>query len=193
MINDEQLHMWFVTTILPLEGQLLSYLRRHGNGPHEARDLLHDVYERALLGASKGLPEHGRAYLFTIARNLLITRAKRARIVSFDLVADLDDLPLDEDMLTPERHASAREELRRALEGMERLPPRCREVVRLRKVEGLSTREVAERLDVGIDAVERQMTLGMRALTDFMLGGDGRVRRKTYGPLKRFRKGPAHD
>ena len=193
MIDDEQLNIWFTTTILPLEGQLLSYLRRHLKAQHEVRDTLHDVYERALTGASKGLPQHDRAYVFTIARNLLITRVKRGRIVSFDLVADLDDLPLDEDLLTPERHASARQDLRRALEGMERLPPRCREVVRLRKVEGLSTREVADRLNVGIDAVERQMTLGMRALTDFMLGGEGRVQHKIYGPLARLRKGSGHD
>jgi DNA-directed RNA polymerase specialized sigma24 family protein len=50
-------------------------------------------------------------------------------------------------------------------------------VVQLRKVEGLSCREVAERLGVGIDTVEQQTVRGMRALADFMLGGLGKVRR----------------
>lgn len=119
MIDYEELNTWFVDVVLPLEAQLMSYLRHHWKASHEVRDILHDVYGRALLGASKGLPQHSRAYLFTIAHNLLITRMKRARIVSFDLFADMDNLPHDEDLLTPERHASARDDLRRALEGID--------------------------------------------------------------------------
>ena len=72
---------------------------------------------------------------------------------------------------------AARDELRRAQAGLDLLPPRCREVVRLRKVEGLSTRETAERLGVGIDTVEKQLTLGIRAMTDFVLGGTGKIHR----------------
>jgi DNA-directed RNA polymerase specialized sigma24 family protein len=47
----------------------------------------------------------------------------------------------------------------------------------LRKIEGLSTREAAVRMGVGVDTIERQLVLGMRALTDFMLGGTGKIRR----------------
>ena len=61
--------------------------------------------------------------------------------------------------------------------GLEQLPPRCREVVLLRKIRGLSTRETADELGIGIDTVEKQMTLGMRALANFMLGGSAKVQR----------------
>jgi RNA polymerase sigma-70 factor (ECF subfamily) len=85
------------------------------------------------------------------------------------------------EILDAERHLSAREELRRAQAGLDLLPPRCREVVRLRKIEGLSTRETAERLGVGINTVEKQLTLGIRAMTDFMLGGSGKIQRWAAG------------
>jgi RNA polymerase sigma-70 factor (ECF subfamily) len=39
------------------------------------------------------------------------------------------------------------------------------------------TRETADELGVGIDTVEKQMTLGMRALANFMLGGSAKVQR----------------
>jgi RNA polymerase sigma-70 factor (ECF subfamily) len=81
------------------------------------------------------------------------------------------------DVMTPDRHLTARDELRRVQAGLDRLPPRCREVVRLRKIEGLSTRETAERLGVGIDTVEQQTVHGMRALVDFMMGGSGKIQR----------------
>jgi RNA polymerase sigma-70 factor (ECF subfamily) len=106
----------------------------------------------------------------------LINRAKRARIVSFDVVADLDAIS-GNDVLDPERQLLAREELRRIQLGLEQLPPRCREVVLLRKIRGLSTRETANELGIGIDTVEKQMTLGMRALANFMLGGSAKVQR----------------
>ena len=93
------------------------------------------------------------------------------------VVANLDENTDHVELLTPERLELARNELRRVYAGLENLPPRCREVVRLRKLEGLSTREAAERLGVGIDTIEKQMTLGTRALTDFMLGGTGKIER----------------
>ena len=47
----------------------------------------------------------------------------------------------------------------------------------LRRIEGLSTREVAAHLDISISTVEQQMVHGLRALADYMMGGQGRVRR----------------
>src|SRR3546814_2339239 len=81
-------------------------------------------------------------------------------------------------MLTAERHAIARDTLRRAQEGIDRLSPRVKQIVLLRKVEGLNTRETAEHLGIGIDAVERQLSMGMKTLADFMLGGSGRIIRQ---------------
>src|SRR3546814_10916879 len=86
------------------------------------------------------------------------------------MVANLEGDLQGEEMFSAERHLEARDDLRRTQEGLERLPPRCREVVTLRKIEGYSTRETADQLGVGIDTVEKQLTLGMRALVDFLLG-----------------------
>lgn len=149
-------------------------------------DIRQDVYRQAISAAQRELPNQTRAYLFAIARNNLINRAKRAKIVSFDLVADLEHIGLAPDLYETERGLEARDELRQAMAGIEALPPRCREVIRLRKVEGYSTRDVAEQLGVSTDTVEKQTTLGMRALVDFMLGGSGKIQRPLFA--RKFRK-----
>lgn len=177
MIDDADLHSWFCEEVLALEHSLTRFIRRNWRIADDVVEIRQEVYELTLKGARNGIPLHSRQYVFAVARNLLINRAKRAKIVSFDLVADLEQVETTIDLFAAERYLSARDELRRAQAGMDALPPRCREVVRLRKVEGLTTRETAERLGVGIDAVEQQLTLGMRALADFMLGGSGKVRR----------------
>jgi len=176
-MRDDELNRWFCQAILPHEPLLMRVIHRSWPSAEDVVDIRQDVYERVLNAAQHGVPSQPRAYLLTIARNLMINRARRAKIVSFDLISDLETADWEDLAAEPHRHLAAREELRRAQEGLDRLPVRCREVVCLRKLEGLSTREAAERLGVSHHTVERQLTLGMRALTDFMLGGEGRIAR----------------
>ena len=185
MVDDAALNAWFCREVLPLERALTHFIRRNWRTAADVTDLRQEIYERALIGARGGLPGQARAYLYTVARNHLINRARREQIVSFDLVADLEQVEAIPDFFAADRHLNARDSLRRAQAGLERLPERCREVVRLRKVEGLSTREVADRMGIGVDTVEKQTTQGMRALVDFMLGGTGRIRRENAGQPQR--------
>jgi len=179
MVEEATLNAWFCSEVLPLERALTSFISRNWRIASEVTDLRQDIYERALTGARSGIPLHTRHYLFTVARNHLINQAKRGQIVSIELVADTS--ALDESMaFGAEQHLTAREELRRTQRGLDQLPPRCREVIWLRKVEGLSTRETAERLGISLDTVEKQISQGMRALADFMLGGNGKIRRPLY-------------
>lgn len=186
MLDDAEIRDWFQREVLPLERQLTHFIRRNWRIEDDVIDLRHDVYELAIGGARKGLPLATRPYLFAIARNHLINRAKRARIVSFELVADLELVDSDFGSFDPERQLSAREALRRVQEGLALLTPRVRQIVRLRKIDGLNTKETAELLGIGSDAVRQQTSIGMRALTDHMLGGraDGRQR-----PALRARRG----
>lgn len=180
MVDEATLSAWFCGEVLPLERALTGFIRRNWRVDSDVTDLRQDIYERALAGARAGIPAHTRQYLFTVARNHLINQAKRGHVVSIELVADMSSLDLELDRFWTERHLSAREDLRRTQQGLDQLPPRCREVVWLRKVEGLSTRETAERLGISVDTVEKQITQGMRALVDFMLGGNGKIRRPIY-------------
>lgn len=188
MLDDAELHAWFCREVLPLEASLTRYIRRNWRVADDVPDIRQEVYEGALTGARGGIPGSTSAYVHTIARNALINRFRRAQVVSFELVADLDGREGHLELFAEERHVIARDELRRALEGLNQLPPRCREVVRLRKVEGFTTRETAEHLSVTLHTVERQLTLGMRALVDFMLGGSGKIDRKTAASSSRKRK-----
>ena len=188
MVDDEALDEWFCREVLPLEGSLTRFIRRNWRVADDVMDLRHDVYELAFAGARKELPVNTRQYLFTVARNHLINSAKRARIVSFEHVADLETVDRDVDMFEAERHMTARDGLRRVLAGLEKLSPRVREIVELRKIEGLTPQETADRLGIGKDAVNGQLVMGMKALANHMLGGSGRIVRPRYGMRGRGEK-----
>lgn len=184
MLDDATLRAWFCHEVLPLEPALMRFIHRHWRIRADAVDLRQDIYERILIGAARELPRQVAPYVFTTARNHLINKAKQPQVISLYQVSDLEAEAADADHFTPERVSSAREEIQRVQAGLDNLPARCREVIWLRKVEGLSTREVATRMGVGIDTVEQQTTRGLRALVDFMLGGSGRVQRRS-GPAGR--------
>ncbi len=181
MVDDDALEAWFCREVLPLERSLTHFIRRNWRVSDDVIDLRHDVYELTISGARKELPTNARAFIFTVARNHLINCAKRARIVSFDLVANLESIDREVDMFAAERHFTAREALRRVYEGLEKLSPRVREIVRLRKIEGLNVQETAEKLGIGKDAVNHQVMMGMKALADHMLGGTGKIVRPKFG------------
>lgn len=168
MSND--LDDWFMREVLPVEGALMRYLRRNWRDPAEWADLRQDVYARVYDAARTAIPDHAGAFVLATARNLLIDRARRNQVVSIEAYAELADLAADE--LSPERHVDGRAALRRVADAIEALPPRCREVVMLRKVSGLSQRDVAAQMGISEDTVEKQIAKGMRALADALLAHD---------------------
>ncbi|WP_077037113.1 RNA polymerase sigma factor [Pelomonas sp. KK5] len=159
---------WFVREVLPLEGVLERFLRRNWRDGDEIADLRQEVYAKVFDACATFRPESAQAFLLTTARNLLIDRARRAQVVSFESYAEMDALPQPVEELGPERHAAARGALRFLQAALEKLPARCRMVIELRKIDELSQREVAERMGITEDTVERQVSKGVRALADAM-------------------------
>ena len=177
MVDDKELKAWFFREVFPHEAALTRFIRRNWRNESDVADLRQDIYAKIYTAARRQLPLNPRAFLFTTARNHLINTAKRAKIVSFDLVADLEAAFPDVASADLDLQLTAREELRRVQAGLEKLPPRCRQVMTLRRIEGLSTKEVAAHLDISVSTVEQQMVHGLRALADYMMGGQGRIRR----------------
>lgn len=190
-MDTDELNAWFVDEVLPLEGLLERFLRRNWRDVDEISDLRQEVYARVFDGCARKRPESAQAFVLTTARHLLIDRARRAQIVSIETYADMDALAPTLDELSPERHLSARSELKLLQLALNLLPARCREVIELRKIEGLSQREVASRMGITEDTVERQVSKGVRALALALQAtglGSGGASTGVAGPLRKGRK-----
>ena len=164
------LDLWFTNEILIHEAALTRFLKRNWNDVAEVADLRQETYARAYDAARKALPLYPKSYLFGIARNLMIDQLRQKKVVAIDAVADLEALHIASDDPGPERHYQGRQDLRRLHAALDQLPPRCREVVVLRKVEQLSQREIAARMGFSENTVEHQVVKGLRLLADTMFG-----------------------
>jgi RNA polymerase sigma factor (sigma-70 family) len=169
---DESLKGWFVREILVHEAALVRYLKRAWGDRHEVPDLRQEIYARVFDAARRSRPQFPKSFLFTTARNLMADRARHARVVSIEAAGDLESLNVLVDELSPERRHEGRQELKRLAHAFNLLPPKCREVVWLRRVDEMSQREVAEHLGISEKTVEMQMLKGMRRVADALFGSD---------------------
>jgi RNA polymerase sigma factor (sigma-70 family) len=78
---------------------------------------------------------------------------------------------------SPEQQLEFREEIALVAQSLAQLPERTREVLILRRVEGLSQQETADRLHISIKTVEKHMALGVAALMTWF-GRGGKVGRR---------------
>lgn len=136
---------------------LSAYVRSLVDSSALASDIVQETWARAIPPLREGRVENVRAFLYRIARNLVIDGARdRGKWSPWVVHEDLGGLIAD-DAPSAEQAVLASDRLRVLLELVESLPPRCREIFALRKIEGLHQAEIAEQLGITRGAVEKQL------------------------------------
>ena len=125
-MGSPEVKAWFLREVLPLESLLMQFLRHNWKEQGDVEDILHDVYIRVYEAASRQIPDQTKPFVFTTARNLLISRVRKRQVIPIEAVADLDALGIAMDSSGPDRSAIARDELRRLQQAIDKLPARLR-------------------------------------------------------------------
>lgn len=146
---------------LRLTPRVLGYAARLLTDRAEAED----VTQEAMLRLWKMAPDwrSGEAkvstWLYRVVTNLCTDRLRRTRAVDIDAVPEPeDDQPAADERLQQATRMAALDK------ALATLPDRQREAVVLRHIEGLSNPEIAEILDISVEAVESLTARGKRAL-----------------------------
>jgi RNA polymerase sigma factor (sigma-70 family) len=179
-VNDRlaDIRAWFVQDVLPLEAVLTGFLRNNRQSSTDVADLLQEIYVRVYEAAQAELPASTKAFVFTIAHNLLVDRVRREKVVPLSTVENLEALGIAVDAPGPDETTIAREELSRVQVALDHISPRSREAILLRQVEGLSRREIATRMGIAEKTVKRHLSLGVRALAAILYGESSKPRGK---------------
>jgi RNA polymerase sigma factor (sigma-70 family) len=179
------LDQWFVNEVLPYEGVLMRYLARSWHNESELTDLRQEIYVRVYESARDNLPTHPKAVLFASARNLIIDRVRRQRVVSIESLEQFHHCDEFVDEISPERVLSARQEFSLLSQAFNSLSEKCKTVIWLRRVEGLSQRDTAKRLGLNEGAVESQLARGLRALAHAVMGASRTLEGQTNTEVPR--------
>ncbi len=165
-VEDPSTTTWFAR-ILIHEPSLRAYLRRLTRDRAEVSDVVQETYARllALSPAQRDAVRTLRAFLFTTARNVAMEALRRRPVVSLDALLELgaSSVVTDSEMESPpDQKLNARQELELLAAVIASLPDRCREVLTLRKIHGLSQKEIAARLGIAEHTVEKHVSYGVR-------------------------------
>ena len=128
---------WVARQVMPHEADVCAWLLRWRAAPDDADELIQEAYCRLAMLDSVDHIGRPDAYFFSIVRNLYVRRLKRARVVPFETIAAIESYSADE-APSPEREAGGRLEVERVLALIARLLERCRQIVQMRRIEGLS-------------------------------------------------------
>lgn len=162
MHHDRSITAWVASAILPHERDVRVWLRRAGSSPADSDDIIQQAYCTIAALDSIDHIRNGRAYFFATARSLLLQRVRRDRVVPIRALTEQDD-PRDE-APSPERETDGRRQLHRVLAVIAELPASYRRTIELRRIEGLSQRETAERLGTTEKIVENNLARGVKAV-----------------------------
>lgn len=111
--------------------------------------------ERAVVGSPQAL-------MFRTAQNLAIDQMRRERIAPMQPLAEVVELSVYEESPTPDERTARNQELELLTKALQSLPDKCRQVLTLRKIYGLSQKETAAFLGISEHTVEAQVGNGMR-------------------------------
>lgn len=152
---------WFFEKVRPHEPEVRAFVRRHFPTIQDIDDLIQAAYLKLMRARDAGTVFEPRAYLFTMVRNAAVDVFRRRRGVSLDELEETRRWDVVDGAPNAAESASHSEEIELLVEAMESLPERCREVLALRRLHGLSYREIADRLGISENTVNAQLALGL--------------------------------
>lgn len=157
--DNPELARWFTEEIQPHESRLRAWLRTKFPQLRDLDDLIQEIYLKLVKAKGTGKWDRPRAYLYTTARNAALDHCRRRQIVVFEPMTGTRELSLCDDKLTVGVEAEdLAHELSMLADAIRALPDRCRQVLVLRKIHGLSHREIADRLGISHHTVNAQIT-----------------------------------
>jgi RNA polymerase sigma-70 factor (ECF subfamily) len=150
---------WFDEFVATTRGELVGYLSRLLLSADDALEVSQEAYLKTYIALQTrdGREHKPKALLYTTARNLAISRLRHRKIVDQSIQAVTVSQELLVDMRQPEQQASRGDDMRLLLYVVNQLPPKCRKVLLLRMVDGLSQKEIAIRLGIAVSTVEKHL------------------------------------
>ncbi|OGT82263.1 MAG: hypothetical protein A3J35_00220 [Gammaproteobacteria bacterium RIFCSPLOWO2_02_FULL_52_10] len=144
------------------QGALKRFISRFLPNSYDIEDVSQETFLRAYTTEKTREIEQPKSFLFRIAKHIALTQLTQKSRQITDYLEDFDDseVLLIED--TVEDEFLARETLGIHCEAVAGLPPQCRRVYLMRKVYGMSHKEIAGQLGIAVSTVEKHLIKGVK-------------------------------
>ena len=177
-VSDSGTTAWF-SLVLAHERDLRAFLSHCLPHRDDVSDVVQETYTRllALSAERRRAVRSWRAFLFVTARNAAMDHLRSPASLSLEALPEINGADVVSgggEEQTPDEIVNLTQEQDLLARVIASLPERCREVLTLRKIHGLSQKEIAHRLGIAEHTVEKHISHGVRLCAERVLGaGNG--------------------
>lgn len=175
--DGAHLHVrWFMDEVHRHESSLKNYVRHSFPSVRDVDDVIQESYLRVwkrqlsqpITEITGSVKASVRGFLFQVARRLALNLIRHEQASPVDEEVDCEAVVDHATDVSVREALSAEQEYQLVLQAIDRLPARCREVVRLRKVQGKSPAETAHALGISEETVHVQTRRGLQRIQAFL-------------------------
>src|SRR5258708_4430421 len=127
---------WFNHEVHPHDAQLKAWLRGSFPSVRDVDDVVQESYLRLWKAAAREPIRSAKGFLFLVARRVALNFIRKDRNVPFDAYGEAAASRVIEDKPNAREAAILQERIDLLADALMSLPPRCREIVILHKVQG---------------------------------------------------------
>ena len=154
------------------ESALKRFLRRFLYKQEDIDEISQETFLRAYKATKGRQIDSPKAYIFQVARSLAYTELSRKTRRLTDYLEDaLEDTAGTTDALEDE--VAAQQKVSFFFDAIAELPPQCRRVFLMRKVQGMPHKAIAQTLGIGASAVEKHIAIGTERCKRYIENREG--------------------
>ncbi len=152
-------------------GNLCRYAMSYMQDSHLAEDVVQETFIR-IWEQKRDLitSPQVKFYLITAVRNNCISALRKQNTRGEVLMEATPDAPPEPFITSRQHYEQLNEQKKKIADALNQLPPKCKEVFLLIKMQGLSYKQVAESLDISVKTVENQMGKAIKILREYAGG-----------------------
>jgi len=177
-LGTQERKEWLTRNVLPYEPLIRARLKYMRVADLDVDDVIQEMYARLLSAPAVETVRYPRQYAIQTAKGIIIDHLRRSRVVSIVSGGSLDQLDVAQPDASVEEHMEFQDEIQEVAKALAQLPETYRETLILRRVEGLSQKETAQRLGVTEKTVENHTARGLAMLIK-LFGKEGKPRARS--------------
>ena len=153
---------------IEVRASLVRYVSRYFKRSQEAEDVVQEAFVKVVQAQRKRDILAPKSYLFRVARNLSLAHINKS---TYKLTDEVGDVLNESELLmskTLEEQYETQESFDIFCRAVRALPLKCRRAFVMCRVYGLSQKEAAARMGIGLGTVEAHLARGTRRCVEFM-------------------------
>jgi RNA polymerase sigma factor (sigma-70 family) len=166
--EESEQGQWFAEHLQPHQSTLQAWLRNRFPAGLDIDDIVQEAFVCTFNAHRDGKLRSPKAFLFGTARNLALRSMRSRKVRGEDSYLQIETMEVLDESEGVYETIVRNQELEILTSAIQSLPDKCRQIFTLRKVYGMTQKEIAKQLEISTHTVNAQITIGLHKCARFV-------------------------